>query len=553
MIISACADQNGIHSSVDYADVSVQNSGDIVLTVGGRTATAAELGPSLDRADGDSVMVNLRVDALVSRMLILQDAQNRGFDSTRDAELYAYEREREKLQNLWIDRILQEKVSLPPDTVEQFYSQMGTVVRYSAVTVRDRALCDSLRQLVRDGHNMGDLVAQYSTDLMEKANRGILGPMDMMEAPLSDLGLLRDLEVGEISPVDSFSSGWRFVRLDSIHRDSVPPIDEIRAVISSRILGGLRMDYRDVLFDSLRSVNNLRMEEGITGVIAEHFPQDSPEYEPFTPEQENSIAYTFTGGERTLYSLVENIRSLPMIPGNDPGNPEWIKEYIQLLGLYDIMAMEAKTVGMDTMPEVVSFMEHRVSNYVLDVYYAEVIEPRLIPSRSDIMEIYEAARDTLFIPEGRIFKAISAFGEDQLSLMQQVLDSEGDPFSMIEEFTLVPNLLAPGEFLVTVPMSASGIPSPYSEMLFEAEMNETVICSIAPERILVFEVIGINPEHNATFDESEGWLTEAFISSMEEEVISALVDSLSSVYHIEIDREFVNGFIYADPGIDVQP
>jgi len=36
-------------------------------------------------------------------------------------------------------------------------------------------------------------------------------------------------------------------------------------------------------------------------------------------------------------------------------------------------------------------------------------------------------------------------------------------------------------------------------------------------------------------------------------VISALVDSLSSVYHIEIDREFVNGFIYADPGIDVQP
>jgi len=154
--------------------------------------------------------------------------------------------------------------------------------------------------------------------------------------------------------------------------------------------------------------------------------------------------------------------------------------------------------------------------------------------------------DTVVIPEERVFKTISAVGREQVNLLQQVFESEGDPFSMTEEFTTVQSIVAPGESIVTVPMMMSSVPPPWNEMLFSAEMNETVLCSIDVQRILLFEVIEIRPEHIATFEESQSRLTDIYKTAEEEDVISGLVDSLSSVYHIEIDREFVDSFIYAD-------
>jgi hypothetical protein len=140
-----------------------------------------------------------------------------------------------------------------------------------------------------------------------------------------------------------------------------------------------------------------------------------------------------------------------------------------------------------------------------------------------------------------------------MDMLHQVIESGGDPYSIAEDLTAVQSILAPGELLITVPMTRSGIPAPYNEMLFSAEMNETVICSVAVDRVLVFETIEISPERVATFEESRGQLTEMFKFREEEEVVSGLVDSLSSVYHIEIDRGFIDGFIYADTLLVNQP
>ncbi|MCK4806268.1 MAG: hypothetical protein KAT09_01405 [Candidatus Aegiribacteria sp.] len=549
IILSGCGKQPESNNAADVNDV-VDLAGEyddsVVLTVGDRNFTGSVLAPILERLNGDSLMVNMKLEALINRMLILQNAHDRGYDSTREMALYFYEREREKLQNDWLVWILDQKVELPPDTVEEYYSQMGTMLVYRAITVKDRAHCDSLRQLVINGENMGDLAEEYSINTREAINRGVLGPVDMMEAFPGDYMLLRGLETGELSSLDSSYSGWRFLRIDSTYQDTIPPFAEIKDIIASRILGRLKMAYKDELFDSLRTVNNLQITEGIPELIASHFLENSQDYEPFTSEQENMVAYSFTGGRRTIYSLAENIRNLPPIGYNDPDDPDWIREYSWLLGLYDIMSMEAKQLGMDTLPDNVSYMDQRFSNQVLDVYYAEVIEPRLIPTEEKLLEIYEAEKDSLIIQEERVFKTISAVGEGQLDLFNRVMESGGDPFSMIEELTAVQSILAPGESIITRPMTVSDIPPPWNEMLFNAEMHESVTCSVSAEQLLLFELTEIRPEHIATFDESQDQLLAIFRSMEEEEVISGLVDSLRSVYHIEINRGFVDKFIYSD-------
>ena len=123
---------------------------------------------------------------------------------------------------------------------------------------------------------------------------------------------------------------------------------------------------------------------------------------------------------------------------------------------------------------------------------------------------------------------------------------------MIEELTTIPSLLAPGETIITRPISESEIPSPWGGMLFSAEMHVTFTCSVEVERVLLFELTEIKPEHIATFSESQDQLLTIFRALEEEEVISGLVDSLSSVYHIEIDWDFVDRFIYADSSSTAQ-
>lgn len=549
MLIFGCGKQpeNNIADEADNINgIATEYDDIVVVTVGDRTVEGAALTPVLEQFNGDSLMVDMKMSALINRLLILQDAHQRGFDSTRDMELFSYEREREQLQSAWIELILNEKVELPQDTVEEYYSRMGTMLIYSAITVPDRAFCDSLRQLVINGENMGDLAEEYTTIFPEKSTRGVVGPVDFMETHAWDYPLLEGLEIGELSSLDSSRSGWRFVRLDSVYQNSVPDIEEIREQISNRILGRMRMAYKAQLFDSLVTVNNLRISEGIPELIADHYTGNGHEFEPFTSDQEDLVAYTFTGGERTLYALVENIRTLPHMSDIVLDDPDWITEYSHLLGTYDILAMEAKKLEMDTLPELVSFIDQRIDNQVLDIYYDKVIEPMIVPTEDELRDIYEIEQDSLIIPEERTFRTIGAVGEEQMDLLQNVMEAGGDPYSIAEDLTKVQSILAPGELLITVPMTVSEIPTPYNEMLFSAEMNETVICSTAADRVLVFEIIEINPEHNATFEESRSQLIEIFHSSEEEEIICGLVDSLSSVYHIEIDAGFIDRFVYAD-------
>ncbi len=556
IILTGCGAQpdNNTSEQIDHSAALAGEYDDcIVLTIGDRNFTGSQLTPVLELLDGDSLMVYTKVDALINRMLILQDAHNRGYDLTREMGLYYYERQREKLQNDWLVLILDQKVTLSPDTVEAYYSQMGTMLIYRAISVKEKALCDSLRLLVHNGENMGDLAEEYSIMPREATNRGVVGPVDLMETMAWDYMLLKDLETGELSPSDSTLAGWRFLRIDSTYQGSVPPMEEIGDVIGNRILGKLKMAYKEELFDSLRTVNNFQMIDGIPELIADHFPENSQDYEPFSREQEDMVAYTFTGGRRTLYSLVENIRNLPSMGSNAPDDPQWIREYSELLGLYDIMAMEAMKLGLDTLPETVSYMDQRFGNQVLDSYYAQVIDPRLVPSEEKLIEIYETEQALLMIPEERVFKTIAAAGEEQLDLLEEVMASGGDPFMMTEELTNTQGILAPGESIITVPMSAGDIPPPWSEMLFSIELHESITCSISVEQVLLFELTEIIPEHKATFGESKDQLIEIFRLNEEEEVITGLVDSLHSVYHIDIDREYIDNFVYSDSSVVNQP
>lgn len=538
LLFSGCGGQSTEHTPTASEDR-------VILNVEGQTVTAAELDSLLETMRGDSVVIERRVENFAGRLLILHDAIQRGMDTTRAFELYTLDRERDKIRTLWMDWILDLKVSLPRDTVENFYSNMGENVVYTIITVDDRSLCDSLRQLILDGADMNLLAEEHSSNRVEASRKGIVGPVErMLVAPVNSR-LMQGLEPGELSQPDSSWKGWSILRIDSLYHYTPPPFDELKNILEARIQTMLQLDYREVLFDSLRTANDLRVQEGIPELLASHFTGSGQAYEPFTPEEENLRAYSFEGGGRTVLELAENISNLPVSTDRDPADPAWIDEYSRMLGLYDIMAMEGRKQGMDTLTEVRDYVIAGTDDHLLDTYYEEVIEPRIVFGEEDIVDLFQARRDSFTIPESRIFRAINAEGEDQLELLDSLLNQGMEPFDHMDVFGPVQVLQAAGEENLTRLIYSPEIPQPYHDIMFGAELGETVTCSLSATRTMALKPVEIYPERLATLEESRSEISDILRTEKEEEAITSLIDSLKSVYHVEIDREYVESFFPA--------
>jgi len=522
---------------------SAPSDPEAALVIEDQTISYTQLEQILGNMSGDSIMIEGALDNLINSRLVMYDARNRGLDRLPEIEMFIYEREREHLQNLWLTAILEEKVVLPPDTVREFYDQMGTMVIYTIMNVEDSLLCDSLRDLTLAGADLGDLVEEYTSIGYDRQIRGRIGPSDLMRVSDGDRQLLADLQEGGVSQMDLYPSGWRFLHIDSMYQAELEPFEDISEFIGQYILSHLREDYKQSLEDSMRVVRNLTIIDDIPSLVASHAVDDTGEYTPYSEEELTSSAYTYDGGSRSLHSLVENISNLPPMVPRQPTDPEWVEGYCWMLGLYDIMALEGRILGFDTLPDVVASVEQRLNGRILDLYYEQVIGPRLLPTEEEIQQAFAENTSMLIIPEMRSFQAIGAVGEEQLEVLTRTLVRGEEPFDQTDELTLLGDLTLPDEPVITRMMTISEFPSPWDSLLFTADIGEILLCTLATDRILVFRPIESQPERPAEFEEAREELLALISSEMEEEIVTALVDSLRSVYHYEVDRDFVNGFI----------
>lgn len=523
-----------------------QNTDSIAIVVGDNVVTQERIHSALDRCNGDSLYIDATVTGIINRMLILQDAEVRGLNDTPAMERYRFEREREQLQNTWLAYILDERVSLSEDTVETFYENLGTNIIYTVMTVRDSSFCEELRQRVINGEDMSQLVKEHTVNQMDTMTGGLNGPTDTMRILDRHRHLVEGISEGEVSEVDTLPAGWVFIKVDSLFSYEVEPFEEVERFIENYIISHEREAYKVFLEDSLREANHLEVVTGLPELVAEHALDNIGNYEPYTSNEENSNAYTFDGGARTLLSLVENIRSLPSMMPRTPTDPEWVEGYCGILGLYDIMAMEGRKMQMDTLPEIVDFVENQCNDYLLDLYYEAVIQPRLEPTDAELMEAYQENTEMLVIPEKRSFLAIAAIGEQEAEIFAEIINAGERPFTAFHELTILESLIIEDDSINTVPQSMDDIPAPWDSMLFSMEIGEMVLCTLGVDRIIAFQLEFVNPERQATLEEAESELRTLITADREEEVVVLLVDSLREVYHIEVDREFVNNYVISE-------
>lgn len=516
--------------------------------VGDSVFARSDMLPLLEGFQGDSADMESFMSAFLDRQLVLADARARGLDTLPEVEAAIYERRRERLQYAYLTAKLS-RIVIPEDSVMSFYDRMGTQVVYTVVNTEDSALAESLRTLVLRGADMVALASAYSTFSSRSGRRnGREGPVDLMMLQRDDSLLLAGLSPGEVSEVMAFGSGWRFARLDSLTEVSEDSYEVERQRIYDFIWAHVSEQYKRGLEDSLRSAFELTALPGVPELIAAHSLDARGSFAAYSDSEASRPAYTWRGGERTVLSLATNIREIPPFMPRDARDPEWVRGYIEIIGLYDIMAGRALEMGLDSEPALAAALVAAAEEPVLQAWFESVLKPRIVPAEEEVVEAWEANRALLIVPEKRRFEAVAAVGAEQAAALASMLSSGVDPAGHVGLLSPVTALLEPGDSSLTRLLARTDFPEEVAGVAFSLEPGEAAACTLQGGSILWLRLVEVAPSREAGLEETRRQITEMLEQSAMDSVLGALVESLRVEYPCEVDSEFFFRFVRGSSG-----
>jgi hypothetical protein len=509
---------------------------DAVIVVEGDTVYLEDMESRLAGFEGDTARAMLLADAVTNRLLVLEDASRRGLDTLEETRRIYYERLRERLQHRLTAHFL-DRVEISDDTVAAFYDGMGTQAGYLVVSSMDSAAAASWARRLRAGEQPP--VFQGESLRVEH-----MGPTDLMRLDPEVAGLLSDMEEGDVSDPVGLGVYWRVYRLDSLRSVDPGSFEENRHRIHSLLLSRRRESVKRAMEDSLRAAYDLSVDTAVVEMVAEMATSRSGDHEPYGPEEADMEAYTWQGGSRSALWLANNIRGLPEGVPRQAQDPEWIAGYCNILGLYDIMATAATEMGMDTLPEVRSRVRQAREQYLLDLYHDSVITPRIQVTDSMLTAAYENQEEPVTVPERRVFDLLMAQGQEELERLDSLVEA-GDPF-VEGAFSPHPMFSESEGSYRTRPMEPGELPVQIADSLMGVPEGELVRFDIGESTAALFRAGEVVPAREATYEEALPEIRRRVRTALEEEAVSALVDSLRQVYDYTINKDLIYGSCGSD-------
>lgn len=516
--------------------------GRVVMTVADSVVYLADLKADTDLSSLDSARIAGRLSLLVDKLLIVTDARSRGLDTLSEVRRMFHEREREILQNKYLEVKLAPIVA-DSDSVRSYYDRLGTMLRYGAIMTEDSAVAESIRALALEDPR---LIRGWPRQTF-MSRSGVMvtynGPRDAQRMPLDVADILLDLDPGEASPVVRWDSMWHAFVLDTMYTEQPRSFEEARDGIYDYITAHLREDYKRSLEDSLRRARNLHVDSAVIDLLLSHSINPRGDFEPYSDSERDLPAYTFDGGERSVEWLSLNIKNLPPPAPRDATDREWVTRYARLLGLYDIMAVRAREMGLDTVSSTRRFIASKKIDNLMDVYYDSIITPRIVLDEQSLQDLFESRRDELVIEEHRRFSTVAAVGTTQVQVMDSLLQAGEDPLEHHRLLTKVETLLQSGEDVLTRPIPRRSIPSEHADVVFALGPGETAVCTLASDRRIYFRLEDVIPERPAELDDVRYDLERELFFLKETAVLDSLVDSLRQVYDFQVNWDLISEFI----------
>ena len=528
--LSAC----GTASYPDGADGSV-------ISVEDRSVFPESIEESFERFRGDTTSVDIFKENIIARELFIVDALTTGIDQDREVLRLSHERAREILQAQWLSYNL-DQVSISDEVVYEFWETMGTGARYTCFYHSDSLIMDSVLNMVQDGRHLSEFAVSLGIDQMLVQSKGLIAVDDRNFSNIMDYPYLITSEPGDIITPFPVTMGSRMLQIDSMWTYEVSPFSVDSGRIASMLLSRERENRKNFLEDSLKTAYNVQVDMEAIEIIAANANEDGSSFGIFGIDQEDIVVVTWDAGERSLYSVTNNILGLPGYYPRSTNDVKWLEDYAVRLAMFDIEMREAQLFGLDTIPEIAYEINSKKWENVLDKYYEVVIAPMINPDSAFINSVYLELRDDMPVAESRIFHVLFLASTERIATAEAMMAAEVDILAEIDQFESFPPILLEGEETLSVPLKKSQIPPNDQELLFNLEVNDEAIISLSDSTSLWLRLSKIEEARIPTFEDIRDRVIAEANQRSETSAIETLVDSLSNEYHLYVNEEYFQQF-----------
>ncbi len=249
-----------------------QAPGDTLILVNADPITVADVDAMVLQAHesgrmekGGAGLVRRMMEKRVNDLLILQDALAAGMDQEPEVLDFVADKERDYAIQAYVRDHLTLPEAAPEDSVRAYFERYYWRIQVRQLSVRTRAEAEDLRRAVLAGADMDSLARAVSLDT-KKLNGGMYKLLHWADVENVIRDQVRNLPVGEISPVFPFREAYAFVRVEQREPVDKPVFASVHDKIAAAVLASMRQEAWDGFVDS--ALAQVPVTEDMGGLFA---------------------------------------------------------------------------------------------------------------------------------------------------------------------------------------------------------------------------------------------------------------------------------------------
>ena len=405
------------------ADPVVARVGAVEITKTQLQAFIERLSPGLrSKKEGREALLE-HLQAAVSQQLLLQEAQDRGIDTSAAVAYKLGQLGRQRLVERYQAQLVFPRAQVAPEEIERAFVELGydRERRVSRILVRTEEELDEVLGQLRSGTPFEDLARKFAAyDLYARDGDGIVGWMGLTQLPRVAIParVFSTLPVGHIAAPLRLPGGWQIYRFDE---DRQAEIADYWEEVQER----LRKERREVEaqkeFEALSRTHGLRLHTEVLQLLLERLGGRPLRALQLGEDEKRRALYSFSEQELTLGDYVEDLKSRGI--GDVLHDSTHVVGFAQRISLRSrLMATAARQQGWDKEEGFAAWYQRKRRELIIRQLMAEETADKLQPSEAAIVAYYEKEKDRLLrSPEQVQIREVSAeTKEEGLELRRQI-------------------------------------------------------------------------------------------------------------------------------------